>query len=417
MNKELGLPGLRAAREAAGFSQGALAGALGVTRQTVVRWENGRASPRGRERPAEVADLLGCSVADLYGSEHVAAVTLARPGVLTGSRTEPERHIIGDLSGLKLPRPFYVSNTGGSGFRLHNVLECPRKAALYLAGWRVKRLPVYFPFGTVVHSRAFEPYLRDDAPAGEALAEAAAADVEQIVQTERVEREERLPTGEWITSTREVSVTSEEQRKLPTIARNGVSVWHERRYPVEQVVACESRLSCELVDPDSGDVAQEFQGFHASGRLDLVLRLDRGVKIADLKTTASPISDEWARWLGYWFQLGLYRYVWTALHVDQPVNALALYPLTKNMGRDTVAKHAREIPADNPPTFRAVYEALARAVRLLLWFEQAGDWPKWGCPGQCEGKFGRPCEFFPLCWSDHLPADTWKQTLDRRDYQ
>jgi len=60
------LPGLSQARQDKGLSQQALGQALGVSRLTVLRWENGQATPDIRTVTI-ISDLLGISVADLLG--------------------------------------------------------------------------------------------------------------------------------------------------------------------------------------------------------------------------------------------------------------------------------------------------------------------------------------------------------------
>ena len=57
---------MRAAREAAGLSQLALANRLGVARETVSRWESGRPFQRSRDLH-RLADELDVTVADLTG--------------------------------------------------------------------------------------------------------------------------------------------------------------------------------------------------------------------------------------------------------------------------------------------------------------------------------------------------------------
>lgn len=59
------LEGLPARRKAAGYTQEALAAALGVTRPALAAWETGRSWPSAALLPA-LADLLLCSIEDLY---------------------------------------------------------------------------------------------------------------------------------------------------------------------------------------------------------------------------------------------------------------------------------------------------------------------------------------------------------------
>ena len=48
-------------------------------------------------------------------------------------------------------KKLYVSPTGGSGVRVMNVHECPMKCKLYADGWRKRKTPHYFPFGSIIH--------------------------------------------------------------------------------------------------------------------------------------------------------------------------------------------------------------------------------------------------------------------------
>ena len=59
------LEGLPARRKAAGYTQEALAAALGVTRPALAAWETGRSWPSAALLPA-LADLLLCSIDELY---------------------------------------------------------------------------------------------------------------------------------------------------------------------------------------------------------------------------------------------------------------------------------------------------------------------------------------------------------------
>lgn len=59
------LEGLPARRKAAGYTQEALAAALGVTRPALAAWETGRSWPSAALLPA-LADLLLCQIEDLY---------------------------------------------------------------------------------------------------------------------------------------------------------------------------------------------------------------------------------------------------------------------------------------------------------------------------------------------------------------
>lgn len=60
-----GLIGLAPRRKAAGYTQEAMADALGVTRSLLAAWETGRVWPSAGRLP-KMADLLLCSIDDLY---------------------------------------------------------------------------------------------------------------------------------------------------------------------------------------------------------------------------------------------------------------------------------------------------------------------------------------------------------------
>lgn len=63
---EKGLVGLAPRRKRAGYSQQALADALGITRSLLAAWETRDGLwPSARWLPA-MADLLGCSIDELY---------------------------------------------------------------------------------------------------------------------------------------------------------------------------------------------------------------------------------------------------------------------------------------------------------------------------------------------------------------
>lgn len=60
--------GLKRLREKAGITQAALAGALGVDRTTVTKWEIGRSFPRAELLP-KLAAVLGCEIGELYAGK------------------------------------------------------------------------------------------------------------------------------------------------------------------------------------------------------------------------------------------------------------------------------------------------------------------------------------------------------------
>lgn len=55
-------------REAAGMTQNALAEKVGVDRTAVVKWESGAAFPSSAKLP-RIAEILGCTVSDLFSGE------------------------------------------------------------------------------------------------------------------------------------------------------------------------------------------------------------------------------------------------------------------------------------------------------------------------------------------------------------
>lgn len=63
-NKICELPGLGPARRAAKKTQASLANELGVSKMTILRWENGQTEP-SLEMLRRLAGVLGCTPADL----------------------------------------------------------------------------------------------------------------------------------------------------------------------------------------------------------------------------------------------------------------------------------------------------------------------------------------------------------------
>lgn len=63
--EKCGLQGLAPRRKNAGYTQGQIAEALGVERQTYGNWECGYIWPNAAYLP-KIADLLCCSIDDLY---------------------------------------------------------------------------------------------------------------------------------------------------------------------------------------------------------------------------------------------------------------------------------------------------------------------------------------------------------------
>ncbi len=66
------LPGIRARRQAQGLKQAEAARLIGVSRVAYANWEAGRASPAVRFLPV-IADVLGCTIEQLYSAEECDA--------------------------------------------------------------------------------------------------------------------------------------------------------------------------------------------------------------------------------------------------------------------------------------------------------------------------------------------------------
>lgn len=78
--------GVRQARVALGLTQAELAGAVDVTRQTVVAVESGGYAPSVYLAMA-IADRLGRSVEDLFGAHHDAVAAPAADSLTTRTTT------------------------------------------------------------------------------------------------------------------------------------------------------------------------------------------------------------------------------------------------------------------------------------------------------------------------------------------
>lgn len=317
---------------------------------------------------------------------------------------------IGDLEAINVEPPFGLSHSGGSGFKLGNVYQCPRKAALKLLGWRVLIVGAPLWFGNIIHRHAFKPYLDADRKTVDSTA--CVAEVQEVCDTEKYTEDYTTFTGHTISTEQDAEVKPKHRKDLPRVAEAQMEVWEERRYPAERVVVCERRLNSELVDPVSGNVLAEMQGFRVLGRLDLGLWDGSHYAIRDLKTAASPLKPEWFHDIGYHQQLSTYRYLWAALR-RETVDDLGCVQLTKNVQAETVRKHAGEILLRKCLGFTTIYNNFIGGVRRLLQYSREKLWPK--NPYACDGKF-RPCEFAPLCWADQYDdAEEWKKTLYRRE--
>lgn len=60
---------LKALREKKDYTQAALALKVGVSQQSVAKWETGKALPRG-EMLIKLSTVLGCSIDELLGGTH-----------------------------------------------------------------------------------------------------------------------------------------------------------------------------------------------------------------------------------------------------------------------------------------------------------------------------------------------------------
>jgi len=316
---------------------------------------------------------------------------------------------IGDIEAIQIPEPFGLSHSGGSGFRIGTVYECPRKAALTLLGWTTKRTAFYFAFGTLIHRHAFRPYLGD----GDVDPKAARAETQDMVDTEKAVSATYVGIdGKEHTETQDIAVKASDRAEAPVVASNMMTVWSEGRYPDVDVTACEERVRSPVRDPDTGGEPEEFQAFRVLGRLDMVLRRGDVWAVRDFKTARSKLKAEWFSNLDYHRQLSLYRYAWASVR-GEIVNDVGAYQMTKHKTLKAVRENSGEVILAKPLRFRTIYDEVTGAIRRLRECERTGVWP---CnPFSCAGKFGEPCPFMPLCWADQYDdPNEWKKTLRRR---
>ena len=62
------MEGIKQKREALGITQKQLAEKMGIERSTVAKWDAGAAFPSAAKLP-KLAEVLGCSVADLFAQK------------------------------------------------------------------------------------------------------------------------------------------------------------------------------------------------------------------------------------------------------------------------------------------------------------------------------------------------------------
>jgi len=316
---------------------------------------------------------------------------------------------VGNLEGVTLPDRFTLSHSGGSGFNVSAVWDCPRKAALKLLGWKNKLKPMYFITGGIVHQHAFHPYLGqgDVNPAG------ARQRIETVISTEKYTEEYTNSQGEVKTVTSDVELTDKDRADAPTSVENMLTVWDQCKYHPGQVVACERLVISPVLDPDTGNAPGICDGIQFAGRLDLAINKGDGVSLRDLKTAASAIKPGWLSDVGYTMQLSSYSYLWAA-KTGEKLKDLGLFPLVKNKTVAGIAKHAVEMVLDQSFSWQHVYEALVTTVEQIKTYEKRKFWPQ--ChPSQCVGRFGQVCQFAPLCYSDQFPEGEWAKTLVRKD--
>jgi len=316
---------------------------------------------------------------------------------------------IGDVESIKLPDKFTLSHSGGSGFSMTAIWECPRKAALKLLGWRVKRKTFALAFGSVAHRQAFMPYT-DDEPVDPVAARGV---IEDAVSYEKINDTYVNTRGEVKQITMDLEVKDDERLSGPQIMEKIMEVWDDYRWSNEDVMACERLAVTDIKDPKNGNVPGICDGIRFAGRLDLAVKTDYGVAIRDLKTAKKPLGASWINDIGYTMQLSSYRYIWGAL-TSNAVDDIGLFQLVKNKTRAGIEKHAKELRLDKYFGWERVFNALVGTVEQLKLHEKAKQWPQ--ChPKQCAGMYGMPCEFAPLCFADEMGQDKWQETLHRRE--
>ncbi len=317
---------------------------------------------------------------------------------------------IGDLEGLKVEPPFGMSHSGGSGFNVSTIGECPRKAALRMLGWRQKLSKHYFGYGTIVHKHAFGPYIENPIPVNP---RAVKAEVERMVWDEKYEDEYVGMDCVKRKEIKQIEPVSEKMRDdLPDIAEIQATVWDEMRYPADDKLAVEMLMSSDVIDPDTGNVPEDAQGVRILGRVDLVVKVNGLPAIRDLKTPKGPLSEEWTKELDYHRQLSTYRYTW-ASQFNQEIQDIAAFQLTKHKTEASIRKYAGEVPLHKPLKFHYIFETYLDAWRMVKAHEKEGRWPKH--PHACEGKFS-PCPFIPICWAEQFDdPNEYAKTLVRKE--
>ena len=314
---------------------------------------------------------------------------------------------IGDLSSIQIELPFAMSSTGGSGFRVGTVFECPRMAALTLLGWRLKRLAAPLWYGRVIHENAFLPYTDPENPHD--LPEEARAEVAEICDKEKIVEVWTDQKGEEHTEETVVEVSDSDREILPETASNQMTVWEDARYPTEDIMACEKKVVSNLIDPETGNVPAEAEGVRLTGRIDLLHTVP---KITDLKTSAQSLKQFWYEQLDYHRQASTYRYLVMA-GFNIRVDDLSCFQLTKHRRLETIRKHAHEVAIEKPLRFSRIFMEYFAALRALRKCARTRTWEcNWHA---CQGKW-RPCRFLPLCWADQYDdPQEFTKTLVRKE--
>ena len=297
-----------------------------------------------------------------------------------------------------------LSPTGGSGISLMDAFSCERKVYWRLQGWRGRRKPFYFAFGTIQHRNAFRPYTGAEIKESE-IPNAAAAEVAQVCEA-GVTYDER----EKVTT--EVEFSSKTERSnAPRVAHAQMRVWGNRRYETGDVIKVEHRMISPLVNPDSGNIDGETEGVFATGRVDLVLK---GPRIRDLKTAKTKLGVDQFQAFGYLVQLGTYRYLWAA-RFSENVKDVGIFQLSKNVKPETVEKNSGEVIPRRPLRYRKIYNMFREAGRIIRDCKKTGRWQQRA--SACEGKFS-PCPFIPLCYRDQFdnPDEVIENNLIRREF-
>lgn len=310
-------------------------------------------------------------------------------------------------------KTLYVSPAGGSGLRLMNIYECPRKCRFYADGWRLRKVPIYFPYGNLIHKHAERPYKRLDKdgvelPTGEVNPIECEKECAELVETEKT-------YNPALDMQEDVDVKPKDKDDYPRFARAQMEAWFEKMYEPERVEKCEFRLKTEPMNPGGVEVCEQELAdlnFRIVGRLDFIVKHheDGHLCLRDLKTASSPMKGDFTE-LDYLFQLSAYRYEWAAMG-NPDINDIGAFQLVKRKTKDGVLKHAGEVTYQ-PMRYDRIFEIIVDGVRRFREYEALNSWP---CnPNSCKGKFS-PCPFACLCFPEQFenPQEEADKTLVKR---